>query len=357
MYHYGRRGIYALAVVMLGACGEGPPRSDEPLERSSVEALDWAEAYALVDSIEPEQSDSMPIVYIAGVDFNDGYMALADPSEGTVKVFAREPGYPLLHVLGGKGDGPGEYNIPFYPRFDSNGGLHVADAGRNRIAVYDTLGAVPRILILNDIINVRDFDILPNGEYLLSAVLLGDSLNALFRFDPTGAELSRYMPVRRMLPQGETPNVLWVRVHRAAAELIDGGRTVVSTVTILDSLWTVDLQTGQRQSIQLRPPGYVAPTLEDIGRPRPPREAQAWIDSTTMIPELFSNGTDVYVPFAKGIYHQSEYGTLLVGTPGGAWKAIAQAPPVVDVIGDTVISLLPDTITYKTRFARWAPRD
>ena len=172
---------------------------------------------------------------------------------------------------------------------------------------------------------IIDFDVMPDGSYLIASGIVDDSLNTLFHFDSTGAEIARHMPMLRVLPTGESENQLWDRVRHTNAAPIGGGR-VATTVSILDSLWTLDLASGAVHAIQVRPPEYEPPTVSDPQLTRPFAEGNAWIASTTMIPQLFSSGNTVYVPFAKGIYFQSESSTLLVGGPSRPWRAGANVP-------------------------------
>lgn len=350
--------LAAAAALLLVACNDNStpstPQSDAPSRHLKLEAIEWSEVYALLDTIIPEQPYGKPIVIVSGIDFTPHHMALADFSESTVKLF-RRPDYTLEHTMGGKGEGPGEFGAPFAPQFDEQGRLHVADLGRNRITVFDTLGTVVKTVRIPPFHGIIDFDLLGNGTYVVSALLVDDSLNTLFHIDSAGNEIGRFMPMARALPAGEAHNEVWNRVRHTNVALI-GGESIITSVSILDSLWTLDLRTGDRRGVQASPVDYEPPTLADPERRRSWDEANEWIASATVIPAMRSSGGTVWVPFARGIYYRSESSSVLVGG-NHPWKSVSGAPVIIGVEGDTVITLLPDTITYTVRLGRWVPNE
>src|SRR5690606_37454982 len=132
-----------------------------------------------------EQSDSAPLVGLTSVDVSaDGWLAVADLSETNVKVYG--PDGELLHVLGRKGYGPGEFDYPAFPRFDGDDIL-VADMGSKLVSRFDSAGEFRGHAAMLFLSSMTDFQLLPDGDYLFAG-LSTDPANpaVLFRADREG---------------------------------------------------------------------------------------------------------------------------------------------------------------------------
>jgi hypothetical protein len=91
-------------------------------------------------------------VRLSGIDVRgDGAFMIGDVSESQVKLFDREGR--IIARIGRKGDGPGEFRAPRYPRFGPDGRIYIADSQTPRVQIFDEAGeylagiplAVPRI--------------------------------------------------------------------------------------------------------------------------------------------------------------------------------------------------------------------
>lgn len=164
------------SVVAAGCSGEPPKQATTVRDSAGVELVTVAEP-SHVPTIDV---DSTPEVRIGGEEegqtlyrvadatrASDGSITLLDGASREVRFFSAEGA--LERVVGGEGEGPGEFDrftslSPF--RGDS---LFVFDLWLRRATIYDATGQLGRVLTLDPMVQPRD--LIPLGEDRLLALV------------------------------------------------------------------------------------------------------------------------------------------------------------------------------------------
>lgn len=295
----------------------------------------FSEAYVLVDSIVPAQTSTALIARISGVDINpDGDIAIADASEGNVKVYRRDG--TLKTLVGRKGNGPGEFMAPRFPRFDGSGRLVVVDPQSSRLQVFGPEGKYQRGVNLTEFSYVMGFDVVSDGSYLF-ATEAQRSPEVLIQTDSTGKITRRLLPAPNLRPAGEPDNPIWSSVR--SFSLAVRGDTAFLANTLSDSIWRVELASGTITREVVSFPGYVPPRA-----PEKPlqgiKDLTEWSKSSHMASTLSAGESVLALPFVQGILNFGDPMVLLVREPTGAWSAMTDVPPVIYARGDTLLGII-----------------
>lgn len=315
--------------------GCGPDAAPPQAEAPAIATGSFAEHFRMTDSAILEQNDSALIVRISGIDVDAaGRILIGDVSEGNVKLFGRDGR--LLRVIGRKGEGPGEFESPRYPRFGPGGLIYVADAQSGRIQAFDSAGEVRRFTRLADFSLITGFQPLADGSYLVLAEFAGDP-HILSRVDSAGKVLRRYLPIAGVRPTGQGDHDLWRNVRNFSLDLSGDTAFVVSTIS--DSVWTVRLASGEESRSRLEIPGYVAPTVPSQVPPDVPALIK-WANSFHAASTLSVDGGAVYLPYVQGVLNNGDPMLLLTRGRDGRWSALQGAPPVIGAANGRAITIL-----------------
>ncbi|HEU0014961.1 MAG TPA: hypothetical protein VFQ45_14835 [Longimicrobium sp.] len=310
--------LLPLATICFAGCdAAGPSPASAPTPGASVRGV-----LEPVDTIALRHSPGDPLIRLSGLDIRagDGAMVVSDASGGTVQLFARDGR--LLRLLGRKGSGPAEFQIPYSPRFDPDGRIHVPDARNTRITVFSPDGTVSGHVPLTAFVRVTAAEPEPAGTYLVAATRTEEDPHTLFRIDDRGRVLQPLLPLADRA--SEDPMLAGIRRASFAVQ----GDSLYVALTTADSVWSVPRGGGQVQRLHLRVPGYTAPKP-----PRPGimsmREAAAWGRTFSMAAAVFATDGAVAVPFVRGVLFEGDSTTLLFRQPGGSWISIADPPIIV----------------------------
>lgn len=144
--------IVASATLVAGGAslpGFGLQSGPSPSVAGEAELATLADVFTELGRVRLEGSGEEPIGDITGLAFDDGgRIAVADRQSHRVFVFDR--GGVLQRILGGSGEGPGEFKIPLDVAFGSDGKLYVAEAGSPRITGFDGNLALDTVLQLGE---------------------------------------------------------------------------------------------------------------------------------------------------------------------------------------------------------------
>jgi hypothetical protein len=324
--------------VGLVACTEGAGKG---AERESVAEIaaeittgSFANEFALIDSVIPEQPREHPIVRLSGIDMRaDGSFLIGDVSEANVKLFDSKGR--LVKIIGRKGKGPGEFISPRFPRFGPDGRIYVADAQLSRLQVFARGGEFERVLNLPEFARIMGFEVLRDGTYAFLASG-GTGEDVLFRTDASGKLIAKSLPIAQVRPAAQKDHEAW-SVLRSFSLAVRNDTALVSS-SVSDSLWRVDLVSGNTSSSSLRFPGYVKPDLPS----NPPPGLKGlldWANSVHTASTLSVGSKSIYLPFVQGVLNYGDPMIVLWQTPAGRWRALDGAPPIVYAFGDTVVAI------------------
>lgn len=330
-------GLLTAAIATLPSLGCSP-RDIESGDRTDAPAAPslspLVAVFTSADTVVLRTPATAPIIRVSGVSVApSGRIALADVSEGNVKVF--EPTGTLAFIVGGKGMGPGEFQQPRFPRFDRRGDLHVADGANARISVFSDSGRlIGDIPLDGGLMPVSGFAVVGDSLYVLTSA--GSSADVLHLLKRDGTPVGTFLHRDAMRAEDQPDNPLW----RTASQFWLGVRRDTAFVvhTLNDSLWTVDLRTGRVSSVGLTLPGYLAPRIPEAP-PADIKALMAWTRSYHVAASISVTDHAVVVPFVKGVLNYGDPSVAAV-FQDGAWRAVADPPPVIAGSPSAVVALL-----------------
>jgi len=228
-----------LAAATLVSCDASRSRPSVAL----APAAPFSEVLQPVRTIVLQTPPSSPIVNVAGLDIApDGRLVVVDGSDPSAQLFA--PDGRLLRVLGRKGSGPGEFQVPQSPRFGPDGRIHVLDFRDKRISVFHADGSLDREVRLRQLTRVNDIQPEAGGTYLVSAIRTSEDPNTLFRVDADGHVMQGFLPIGHHGPAGVRDPEMLSGVRRAIFSLSAEGDSAYVALSTADSLWTLDTRSG-----------------------------------------------------------------------------------------------------------------
>lgn len=303
---------------------------DAPGSRARVTlapAAPSAEVLQPVRTIVLQTPPSSPIVGLSGMDLAaDGRLVVTDGSDASALLFSADGR--LLKVLGRKGYGPGEFQIPLSPRFGPDGRIHVLDFRRHRISVFHPDGSLDREIPLRQLARVTGIQPERGGTYLVSAIRVPADPNTLFRLDRDGRVIKGFLPIGHHAPAGIRDPGMLEGLRRAVFSVSDDGDSAYVALSTADSLWTLDTRSGTYRVTPVGVRGYIPPTA-----PRPGmlslREVTEWGRSWTDAAMVISTRGTIVIPFVRGIHLQGDSSTLAVRRPDGTWASVDNPPLLV----------------------------
>ena len=320
----------------LAGCA-GPPQPDASADALiRVERVEpFIAGFQLVDSVVLEQRPDAPIVRVSGMARrSDGFLALADVSEGNVKLFASDGR--LSRIIGRKGRGPGEFIAPRHLAFAPDGRLLVVDGQLGRLSRFTPDGDLEHTVALEAGFPITGFHLLPDGHYAVAAPSSSRG-RVIHLVDTAGRSVDGFVSDQQMRPRIEPDRDEWG--YLGGVFFAGDGANLAVAFSLSDSLWLVDATTGATTAVRLMVPGYVQPTPPKT-RIGSPQEISAWSGSFHTTSKVLLSRELLLIPFVQGVLNYGDPLILAVRSPDGGWRAYDQAPPPVLVSGDTVYSLL-----------------
>lgn len=330
-----------ISAATLGACDASRSRPNVTL----APAAPFSEVLQPVRTVALQTPPSSPLVRLSGVDIAaDGKLVVTDGSDASAQLFAADGR--LLKVLGRKGYGPGEFQIPMSPRFGPDGRIHVLDFRQNRISVFHPDGALDRVVPVRELMRITEIEPERDGTYLVSGIrTLADS-STLFRLDRDGRVIRGFLPIRHHAPASIRDPAVLDGMRRAVFSLSADGDSAYVALSTADSLWTLDTRSGAYRVTPVGVDGYIPPTA-----PRPGmlslREVTEWAKSWTEAAVVISTSGTVAIPFVRGMMLHGDSSTLAVRRPNGAWATVADAPLLVHASHGYIVGVkdpLADTV-------------
>jgi hypothetical protein len=321
-----------LGVLSTYGCAESLPEA----HRISLAEEDFADHFVLLDSVVLEQSDSLPIVQVSGVDIRaDGSLLLSDASESVVKLF--DASGRLLSVIGRSGSGPGEFRVPFAPRFGADGRIHVPDFALWRVSIFDPSGRFEKQIRLEGFRRISSFEVLSDSTYVVGGLKAEGDENVAFRIGVDGRILAEYLPVADLLPSGAARSPLWETVRKPSIAVSDG--VLYGVQSVVPILWEVALGSGKTASTRLDLPDYIAPSLPpDVPTTR--LAMREWAESFELATSVAAGDSFVLIPFTRGTLYEGDPTTYALRGAGQKWVALSDGPPVVRGVRNIVVAIL-----------------
>jgi hypothetical protein len=289
-------------------------------------AASFSEVLQPVRTIVLQTPPSSLIAGLSGVDLaEDGRLVVTDV-DASAQLFSADGR--LLKVLGRKGYGPGEFQIPLTPRFGPDGRIHVLDFRDNRISVFLPDGRLDREVRLRGLMRVTGIEPERGGTYLVSAVRTAADSNTLFRMDRDGRVIRGFLPIRHHAPHGLRDPAMLEGLRRAVFSLSADGDTAYVALSTADSLWTLDTRSGAYRVAPVGVRGYKPPVA-----PRPGmlslREVTEWGRTWTNAGMVISTSGTIAIPFVRGIQLQGDSAILAVRRLDGTWLSVDDPPVLV----------------------------
>lgn len=311
-----------LSVATLASCDASRSHTNVNLAPDAP----FSEVLQPVRSFALQTPPSSPIVNLSGADLGpDGKLVLTDGSDPAAYLFAADGR--LLKVLGRKGYGPGEFQIPLSPRFGPDGRIHVLDFRDNRIAIFHPDGSLDRQVRLRGLMRVTGIEPERGGTYLASAIRTETDSNTLFRLDRDGRVIRGFLPIRHHAPAGLRHEMV-DGLRRAVFSLSPDGDSAYVALSTADSLWTLDTRSGTYRVVPVgvrgyKPPGARRPGMMSL------REVTEWGRSWTNTGAVISAGGTLAIPFVRGFQAQGDSAVLAVRRRDGTWANVDDAPFLV----------------------------
>jgi hypothetical protein len=330
-------GFLIVAWGLIGCRQPAEPASAPGADVAIEPAAPFERGYRLIDSVVLEQTKDAPIVRVSGLALGTSGLLLGDVSEGNVKLFDYRGR--LQRILGRKGNGPGEFSAPRFPRFAADGSILVADGQSSRVNVFDPSGEPTRTITVTDgLVPIMGFQLLPD-KFLMTGTVGEEFL--FYRIDTTGRTVREEFSRSRAHPRIRPDSPFWKSGLQAWLGLQRD--TVVMVSTLSDTLWTMDLASGRWQARRLMVPGYLEPVpLEAPARSA--AELMEWQKSFHAAAALYATSQLIAIPFVRGVLNYGDPSILVVRDADDRWTAWTGAPPVVAAAGDTLATILhPET--------------
>jgi hypothetical protein len=312
-----------VSAATLASCDASRSRPSAP----PAPAAPASQVLQPVRTILLQTPPSSPLVRVSGADIAaDGKLVIVDGPDASAHLFAADGR--LMKVLGRKGYGPGEFQIPQSPRFGPDGRIHVLDFRQNRISVFHPDGSRDREVGLGELTRVTEIEVERGGTYLVSGIRTPADSNTLFRLDRDGRVVRGFLPIRHHEPAGLRGSDMVDGLRRAVFSLSADGDSAYVALSTADSLWTLNTRNGRYRVTPVAVQGYKPPVA-----PRPGmlslREVNEWGKSYTEAAAVISTSGTVAIPFVRGMMLQGDSSTLAVRHPNGTWANVDDAPLLV----------------------------
>ncbi len=289
-----------------------------------IQPAAFVDRFDLIDTLVLGSQDTTPVVRLSGVAWRqDGSILVADVSESNAKLYDADGR--LIRILGRKGRGPGEFEQPRYPAIAESGQMAIGESN-GFISFFDPEGNFLRRIFLTPGLGISSLSLRPGGGVVVTG--WPAEKGVLAEYDSLGKELRRFLP-RRTPPVSDNPDhPTWGAVTQYWHVMLGDTALVLSTLS--DSVWLVDLVTNVVTDARVAVAGYVTPALPE--NPPSPRDKDwfKWVGAFHTSVGLTS-ASDGFLGFSlvKGVLHYGDPAIFVYRSPGGAWSAVNEPPPVL----------------------------
>lgn len=264
-----------VAALAAGACdtsdsmpspdsGPSSPVAGQAPAPQLVDTATFNATFEVIRELELEESDEamtvQPMVNLGG----DGTFLLAEPLEGQVNLYGHDGR--LRRVVGGRGEGPGEFRFPLSARPALDGGIVVADLQLARLTFFPGSGGDPEV-VPSPIATVQAAQDLGDGRYLLTGLLTPEGRPRLLHIWNRGTGNID----RSFLPMGVPEASLGYAMSFQGASATLEGDTIWAVWALSDTLYKFNRQGDRLSRIPLpmaRPMGSLPRAGEETTDPQ-----------------------------------------------------------------------------------------
>jgi hypothetical protein len=195
----------------------------------------------------------------------EGALLWADPRESNVKLYS--PDGTLRKIIGRRGEGPGEFLTPLYPRFGGDEAIYVADVATSTLSRFSLSGEYLDRISPLPLRVIGGFEVLEGGGFLISGYSAATrDQEVVVQLDDSGKVTRRLLPIRDVVPDEAPPHAAWD--HLRAFGVGVGAPYAYVSSALSDSIWRIHLQSGEIVSDRVAAPGKPAmspPSEDSVG--------------------------------------------------------------------------------------------
>lgn len=342
-------GSLAALIVVITACGGSDKPADSPSASSTpvVDSVAFAEAFEVLRVVTLEETDEVVTVTPRVTTDRPGELLVTEPQEAQVRVYDRDGS--LKSVIGRRGAGPGEFQMPISARRTGDDRIVVPDVMLSRITFLDVTRPDSVETFVATIQPVLDVQDLGGGRFLLSGIdASSDQPNFLHIWNPQTNQIERsFLPM--MDERG--------RMFASTSATIEAD-TIWAVWALSDTLYKYNRNGDEIDKIlmTLPRPGAELPTSE-LGT-IVSEEAMAGFSDVTQVVSAFPVGSDIAIQTAQMRGREAEYDLMIIDREGQVKYQLIASQRLLFVDGDELYfadptSLLPNRITVAKR--RTAP--
>ena len=192
-----------IAALLSSACDHDPQAASglqcEP-HPPDIATLDFADAFAPLEPLVFPTSDPNPVLSARSLSVSpSGHLLLTDSRSFNLKV-ADGDGR-IIQVIGGEGEGPGEFTLLMDAVFLSDDRILALDAGRVLATLFDATGEVLNAFQLEDQLDPRVVVALDESSFLIGGMVTtpgeGNDMARIYSLDGTTTE--SFLPADQLL--------------------------------------------------------------------------------------------------------------------------------------------------------------
>lgn len=166
----------------------------------NVDTRDFADAFAPLEPLVFPTADPSPVLSVRALSVSaSGHLLLTDSRSSDLKVADREGR--VNRVLGGEGEGPGEFTALFDAVFLSDYRIVALDGGRVLVTLFDSSGEVLKTFPLREQLDPRAVVAIDDSTFLIGGLVGSpggsDHLARVYSLD--GSVSESFFPADRLL--------------------------------------------------------------------------------------------------------------------------------------------------------------
>ncbi|MCY3809792.1 MAG: 6-bladed beta-propeller [Gemmatimonadetes bacterium] len=193
----------SFAALLSSACDRGPQAVSglqcEP-HPSDIATLDFAEAFVPLEPLVFRTSDPNPVLSARTLSVSpSGQLLLVDSRSFNLKVADSEGR--VIQVIGGEGEGPGEFTALMDAVFLRDDRILALDAGRVLATLFDTTGEVLNAFQLEDQLDPRAVVAMDKSSFLIGGMVTtpgeGNDMARIYSLD--GTTTDSFLPADQLL--------------------------------------------------------------------------------------------------------------------------------------------------------------
>ena len=331
-----RQAVSTLVLALVLACGRGGDPSKQPktggsgtedaaqsvAEPELVDIEAFESGFEIARHLELEESDDAMVVHPMTVVAGPNRLILAEPKESQVNIYGTDGS--LLRVIGRRGDGPGEFDMPVTARRTADGGIVVADFKALRMTFFpeggDPVTVASPGLVLTDVSDL-------GGDRYLIAGRSEEHWPAQLHIWNRGTKAIE----RSFLPVGVPEAALAEAIVFVSISTHVEADTIWAAWALSDTVYRFDVngELLDRLPVALPTP-IVLPTTpyeqrSEVGM----RE----IEGITQVVGLFPSGSELAVQSQRTVTAGTIYDLVLMDRQGSPVWSAARTPMLHAIIG------------------------